>query len=96
MKIRRFIWLEEFEEKIIGKHHVQLYEAEEAFFHEPAFRFMEPGQRSGENMYAVYGRTEDGRYLSIFFIYKLNLDALIVSARDMNNTERKLYEKRIH
>lgn len=84
----------EYEEKIIRKHHVQPHEAEESFFNEPAFRFLEPGQRSGENLYTVYGRTEAGRYLIVYFIHKINLDALIVSARDMTERERKIYEKR--
>lgn len=32
-----------------------------------------------------------GRYLTLFFIYKPNNLALIISARDMDEKERKLY-----
>jgi uncharacterized DUF497 family protein len=47
----------------------------------------------GEDMYVALGRTSAGRYLIVFFIYKLTKDALIVTARDMNKSERKYYEK---
>jgi uncharacterized protein len=95
MKIRNFIWLEEFEEKNIVKHHVYPAEIVEAFFNRPAFRRMEPGQRPGEDLYAVYGQTEAGRYLIVFFIRKINGAALIISARDMTPRERKLYASHI-
>jgi uncharacterized DUF497 family protein len=39
------------------------------------------------------GRTEAGRYLSVFFIRILGNKALIITARDMNRNERKRYEK---
>ncbi len=66
MKVRNFLWLEEYEDKIISKHRVRPSEVEEVFFGRPAFRYIEPGQRSGENLYAVYGQTEAGRYLIVF------------------------------
>lgn len=37
--------------------------------------------------------TPAGRYLIVFFICKLTKDTLIVTARDMNNSERKYYAK---
>jgi len=40
------------------------------------------------------GKTETGRYLSVFFIRKLDNRALIVTARDMNNNERRRYANR--
>ena len=42
-------------------------------------------------MYSVYGQTENGRYLVVFFIYKRDKQALIISARDMTLPERKVY-----
>jgi len=93
MRITKFIWLEATEEKIIRRHSVQPYEAEEAFFNRPLFRFMERGQRKGEDVYVVHGQTEGGRYLSVFFIHKTSGDALILSAREMTGRERKLYAK---
>lgn len=52
------------------------------------------GKVEGEHLYNALGRTNSGRYLSIFFIEKLNNKALIVTARDMNNNEKKKYEKK--
>jgi uncharacterized DUF497 family protein len=42
-------------------------------------------------LYAAYGRTEAGRYLTVFFIKKSGNLALIVSARNMDDKERKKY-----
>ncbi len=45
-------------------------------------------------MYAAYGQTAEGRYLIIFFILKPGSEALIISARDMDQRERKLYGRK--
>ena len=95
MKIRDFIWLETVEEKIVRKHHVQPYEVQEVFYYQPLFRFMERGERHGEDVYAVHGQTHSGRYLIVFFIHKTTGDALIISARDMTTQEQKYYEKHV-
>lgn len=55
MRISGFIWLEEFEDKILRKHGVTPEEAEQVFFHKPHFRFMERGNRQGEDVYAAFG-----------------------------------------
>ena len=47
-----------------------------------------------EDLYNILGRTGEGRYLSVFFIKKLKNKALIISARDMNQRERRRYEKK--
>jgi hypothetical protein len=57
-------------------------------------RFIEHGHYEGENLYAAYGQSEAGRYLTVFFILKPNQQALIISARDMDQKERKRYGKR--
>ena len=54
----------------------------------------ESGDVEGEDLYNALGRTESGRYLSVFFIKKLNNRALIITARDMNRRERLRYEKK--
>jgi len=40
------------------------------------------------------GQTDSGRYVIVFFVRKTTQEALIVSARDMTDSERKLYEKK--
>ncbi len=52
------------------------------------------GKVEGEDLYNALGKTEEGRYLSIFFIKKLGNKVLIITARDMNQRERKRYEKK--
>lgn len=54
----------------------------------------ESGDVEGEDLYNALGRTESGRYLSVFFIKKLNNRALIITARDMHRRERLRYEKK--
>jgi uncharacterized DUF497 family protein len=40
------------------------------------------------------GQTEAGRYLTVLFIHKKSKEALILSARDMAEKERKLYGRK--
>ena len=42
-------------------------------------------------MYRVLGRATAGRYLVVFFIYKRTGAALMLSARDMERKERRIY-----
>jgi len=52
---------------------------------------MKKGRFRGEDVYRALGRTEAGRYLAVFFIHKRTGAALILSARDMDRKERKIY-----
>jgi uncharacterized protein len=94
MFIDDFVWLTEVANKIARKHRVTPDEAEEVFFNSPKFRFVESGHRSGENVYSAGGQTDAGRYLIVFFIYKRDATALILSARDMDAAERRRYERK--
>jgi uncharacterized DUF497 family protein len=40
------------------------------------------------------GQTDAGRYLAVLFIHKESNDALILSARDMSEKERRRYGKK--
>lgn len=94
MKVRGLIWFDDIIEKIKRKHNVQQHEVREILDNAPHFRFVEKGHRSGENVYAAMGQTEGGRYLIVFFVWKTDKRALILSARDMTKAERRLYEKK--
>ncbi|MCZ7356786.1 MAG: BrnT family toxin [Candidatus Methanoperedens sp.] len=94
MKIKGIIWYEGIIEKLEKKHNVQQYEVREVLVNDPKFRYIEKGLQPNEDVYAALGKTNAGRYLIIFFIYKLNKHALIVSARDMTRGERKKYEQK--
>ena len=58
------------------------------------FRKVQKGHIPGENLYSSLGRTKSERYLAVFFIYKPSHAALIISARDMDEKERKLHERK--
>ncbi len=88
MKINGFIWYEKIIDKLEHKHNVQQREVREIFANNPIFRYVEKGLQPDENVYSALGRTDAGRYMIIFFIYKTNRNALIVSARNMTGAER--------
>ncbi len=89
MEINRIIWLEDIVEKLQWKHNVEEHEVLEVLENKPKFQRKEAGHRPGEDVYAAFGRTNRGRLLSIFFVYTLDKRAIIVSARDMTQKERK-------
>ena len=93
MKITGFIWLEEIVEKLEVKHHVSPDEVEELFERSLKVRRMNKGHFQGEDVYRGLGRTNAGRYLAVFFIHKISNQALILSARDMDDKERRSYGK---
>lgn len=88
------IWLDNVVEKLAWKHHVLTSEVEEVLTGNCKFFRKESGRVEGEHLYNALGRTDSGRYLSVFFIRKLNNKALIVTARDMNKSERNRYGKK--
>jgi len=94
LKITRLIWLEDSVDKLARKHDVQKSEVREVFDDGPKFLFVEKGHRLGENVYAALGRSVAGRYLIIYFVYKKGGQALVLSARDMDRSERKKYEQK--
>jgi len=94
MNIIGVVWLRNIVDKLAWKHNVSTDEVEELFNHSPRFRFIEGGDVDGEHLYAALGQTDAGRYLIIFFVFKLTGDALIVSAREMTGKERKWYGKK--
>ncbi len=93
LKIRGIIWLEQVVEKIARKHGVQAYEVEEVLGNSPRIQLIEKGKIIDENLYVAKGQSYGGRYLAVFFIYKRTKEALIITARDMDRSERKSYEK---
>lgn len=70
------------------------HEVEEVFSGNFRIFKRESGKVEGEDLYNALGKTEAGRHLSVFFIKKLGNRALIITARNMNQRERKRYEKK--
>ena len=88
------IWLDFVVDKLAWKHNVATSEVEDVLKGRCRFFRKENGRVEGEHLYNALGRTRGGRYLSVFLILKLNNKALIVTARDMNKSERKHYERK--
>jgi len=86
---------EQIEAKLEAKHNVTSREARQALLGKPRIRFAEQGHTEGEDVYAGFGQTAGGRYLAVFFIYKPTVKAaVIISARDMSDRERKAYARK--
>ncbi|MBI4672270.1 MAG: BrnT family toxin [Chloroflexi bacterium] len=94
MQIDGIIWLRDIVDKLYTKHRVETFEVEEVLSDKPKIRFVEKGEREGEDVYLALGQTDAGRYLAILFIYKEQREALILSARDMAQKERRQYGKK--
>ena len=94
MYIADIIWLPDIVDKLAWKHQVLPEEVDQVLFGHPIFRKVQKGHRPNEHVYVAFGRTDAGRYLSVFFIHKINNEALILSARDMDKKERKQYERK--
>jgi hypothetical protein len=94
LKITDLIWLIDIVDKLERKHGVTKREVFEIFANKPHIRFVEKGHYPDENVYAALGQTESGRYLIVYFVFKQNKRALIISSRDMTEKERRNYERR--
>jgi len=82
-------------EKLEIKHHVTVREARQVLLSAPRMRFAEKGYTVGEDVYVAFGQTFGGRYLSVFFVYKPDTaTAIIISARDMSDKERRAYGRK--
>nr|VFJ42648.1 MAG: Uncharacterized conserved protein, DUF497 family [Candidatus Kentron sp. FM]VFJ43390.1 MAG: Uncharacterized conserved protein, DUF497 family [Candidatus Kentron sp. FM]VFK05529.1 MAG: Uncharacterized conserved protein, DUF497 family [Candidatus Kentron sp. FM] len=90
-EITRIVWLDDIVEKLHWKHHVDETEVIEVFENRPRFRRKETGLVPGEDVYAAFGRTNQNRLLSVFFVYTKDKRAIIVSARDMTEKESRKY-----
>lgn len=94
LRIVDIIWRPEVIDKLAWKHGVDPEEVDQVLFRKPLFRKLHRGYIPGEHVFAALGQTESGRYLTVIFIYKTSRQALILTARDMEDRERKAYERR--
>ena len=89
--IEDIIWPESVLEKITWKHGILPCEVEEVLSSKCKIFKKEKGKVEGEHLYNALGKTNSGRYLSVFFIRKMDNKALILTARTMNKRERRRY-----
>ncbi len=95
MNIEKIVIPVEIENKIEYKDNVRYNEVRQVMINNPRIRFSEKGNVKGNDVYAAFGQTFGGRYLSIFFIYKPeSRTVIIISTRDMSKKERKGYGKK--
>jgi hypothetical protein len=85
MEIRDFLW-DEWNIAHIARHKVDPCEVEEiAFDDDPHIR------KEGTARY-LYGQTVSGRYLFTVYVLRSKIKAWVVTSRDMDEGERRLYK----
>jgi uncharacterized DUF497 family protein len=89
-----FLWDEGNSEKNWLKHKVTRIECEEIFFNLPLVISDDVKHSHVEKRYYALGKSKSERSLFISFTIRNNL-IRIISARDMNLKERKIYEEKI-
>jgi uncharacterized DUF497 family protein len=94
LRIKEIIWLDRFVEKIEHKHGVTTFEVEQILRGKKKVRRVAKGHVAGEDVYLALGQTDGGRYLAVFYILKKNQSVLPISARGMDDKERRRYERK--
>ena len=77
--------------KIWEKHRVTPVECEQIFFNRPLITAQDVKHSIKEPRFYALGNTDRGRLLFVVFTVRENL-IRIISARDMNRKERKVYK----
>ncbi len=86
-----FEWDSGNQDKSRLKHNVSNGECEEIFFNQPLIIPDDAKHSSKEQRFAVYGMTDAGRRLMVFFTVREAMFR-VISARDMHRKERSFYE----
>ena len=89
-----FEWDEGNSEKIWIRHQVTGNECEQVFFNEPLIVTNDVKHSQFEHRWYVIGKTDAGRLLFIVFTIRKKL-IRVISARDINKKERKIYYEQI-
>jgi len=90
-KCTGFEWDKYNSDKITTKHDVTPVECEQVFFNRPVIAGKDEKHSRTENRFHVLGQTDSGRL--IFLVFTVRKDRLrVISARDMNKIERRVYQ----
>jgi len=92
LNIHEFIWNDDIIYHI-ARHNVDPEEVEEVCFGKPIIVKNKQASKGLNLTYYALGKTESGRYLFVMFIYFKNSRAMVVTARDMDENERKYYRR---
>lgn len=94
VRITAFNWDEGNKEKNWERHRVSDEECEEVFF-DPHKRILEDAVHSADKeRYILLGQTRSTRLLFVVFTLRGN-KVRVISARDLNKREKKLYDPKI-
>lgn len=76
------------------KHGVSTAESEQLFFNEPFLLLDDLAHSQQESRYHALGKTDEGRVLHITFTLRRSGQLIrVISARDMSQKERGIYEE---
>lgn len=90
--INDFDWDEGNIDKNEITHNVRWFECEQIFFNKPLLLLNTGVHSSTEKRYYAYGKTDEGRLLTVVFTVRGNM-IRIISARAMSEKERRRYGK---
>jgi hypothetical protein len=91
-RVKSFLWDKGNIDKNWIKHKVKNTECEEVFFDKKKVQFKDVLHSGKEERFILLGKTKKDRLL--FIAFTLGGDKVrVISARDINKRERKLYEK---
>jgi len=90
--INGFDWDEGNIDKNEITHNVRWTECEQIFFNKPLLLLKAGKHSSAEKRYYAYGKTDEGRFLTIVFTLRNNM-IRVISARTMSEKERRRYGK---
>jgi len=91
---KNFDWVEGNINENWDKQRVHRLECEEIFFNEPIVTKVEKRGVSQEERVSALGVTNEGRFLFVVFTIRRGR-IRVISARDMNKKERKIYHEKI-
>ena len=87
MRLEEFEW-DDINLEHNSRHEVTFQEVEEACDNIPFVL------RSKENRYLVYGQSDSGRYILTIISYRGRGVVRVITARDMTESEKKLYHRK--
>ena len=91
-KITGFDWDTGNQTKNAEKHAVSCDEAEQVFLNAPVKVLPDPEHSKTESRFHAFGKSDEGRYLTIAFTIR-GSRIRVISARPMKRNERRFYEK---
>jgi len=91
-EIIEFVWDKGNEDKSKKSHNVEWWECEEVFLNFPLYLFPDIKHSDREERFFAFGRSQGNRLLTIVFTIRQK-KIRVISARDMNKKERKIYHE---